>query len=87
MRADSVFFIREHAVWFINMTNAAYTIVHELAHFCGDPWSRKDAHRYWVIEDFDAYGEPERPKVAKLPLNQRVRHADSYSRFAKAVGN
>lgn len=80
LRGDSIFFVREKIAFFANMNNGVKTIVHELAHFCGD--DRAD----WGIHDYGAYGEPETPKVAKLSLSERVRHADTYARFAGAAG-
>jgi hypothetical protein len=80
-RADSIFFVRENLAYFSDLDRGTKTIVHELAHFCGD-------HRTgWEIEDFGAYGEPEQTRVAKLSPWQRVRHADSYARFARAAGS
>ena len=79
LRADSIFFVRENMAFFAPINNAAGTIVHELSHFCGD------VRMGWRIEDFDAYGEPEIASVAKLPLIQRIRHADTYTRFARAA--
>lgn len=65
----------------IDLTRGTKTIVHEMAHFCGNERAK------WRIEDFSAYGEPETPKVSKLTLAQRVRHADTFARFAKACGS
>ncbi len=80
LRADSIFFVRENMSFFVPINNAAGTIVHELSHFCGD------VRMGWRIDDFGAYGEPEIANVAKLTLAQRVRHADTYTRFARAAG-
>jgi hypothetical protein len=81
LRGDTIYFVRENISYFTNQTKGVKTIVHELAHFCGNP--KAD----WSILDFDAYGEPDDPKVAKLTLAQRVRHADTYARFAKTAGS
>lgn len=80
LRGDSIFFVRENIAYFSNLDRGTATIVHELAHFCGD--ARVD----WEIHDYDAYGEPEDPRLAKLTLAQRIRHADTYARFAKSAG-
>lgn len=81
LRGDSIFFVRENIAYFTNLTKGTKTIVHELAHFCGNE------QEGWRIEDFDAYGEPETPRVSKLTLAQRVRHADTYARFAQTCGS
>ncbi|HQU85942.1 MAG TPA: peptidoglycan-binding protein [Pyrinomonadaceae bacterium] len=81
LRGDSIFFVRENMGFFLNMRNGVGTIIHELAHFCGDERAG------WRIEDFGAYGEPENPRVARLNLAQLVRHADTYARFAMAAGS
>lgn len=80
-RTDSIHIVRENIIHFADMRNAAFILVHELAHFCGDP------PQNWDIVDFGAYGEPETPAVARLTIQQRVRHADSYSGFARAAGS
>lgn len=80
LRGDSIFFVRENIAYFANMNNGVGTIIHELAHFCGDERTG------WRIDDFGAYGEPEKPRVARLTLAQRVRHADTYAYFAIAAG-
>ncbi|MEO8073078.1 MAG: peptidoglycan-binding protein [Acidobacteriota bacterium] len=81
LRGDSIFFVRENIIYFTNMDKGVKTIVHEMAHFCGD------VRIGWEIDDFDAYGEPEDARVTKLNSSQRVRHADTYARFARAAGN
>lgn len=80
-RADSIFFVRQNISYFSNLDNGTKTIVHELAHFCGD------YRTGWDIDDFGAYGEPEAPRVARLSPWQRTHHADSYARFARAAGS
>lgn len=79
-RADSIYFVRQNIAYFYDQDKGTKTIVHELAHFCGD-------YRIgWDIDDFGAYGEPEVPRVARLSPWERVHHADSYARFARAAG-
>ena len=80
LRADTIFFIRENIAYFAKYPQGIKTIVHELAHFCGDE------RIGWAIRDFDAYGEPDAPTMARLSLEKRVRHADTYARFAQAAG-
>jgi hypothetical protein len=81
LRGDTIFFVRENIIYFADLNKGTKTIVHELAHFCGEVRSN------WEIDDFDAYGEPETPRVSRLTLAQRVRHADTYARFAKTAGS
>jgi len=79
-RVDSIYFVRQNIAYFYDQDKGIKTIVHELAHFCGD-------YRIgWDIDDFGAYGEPEVPRVARLSPWERVHHADSYARFARAAG-
>jgi len=80
LRADTIFFVRENIAYFAKYPQSIKTIVHEMAHFCGDE------RVGWAILDFDAYGEPDAPAMARLKLEQRVRHADTYARFAQAAG-
>lgn len=80
-RADSIYIVRENIAYYSNLDKGTKTIVHELAHFCGD------YRRGWNIVDFGAYGEPEKPRVARLTPWQRIQHADSYARFARAAGS
>jgi hypothetical protein len=80
-RADSIFFVRQNIAYFYDQDKGTKTIVHELAHFCGD------YRMGWDIEDFGAYGEPEEARVKRLSPWERVHHADSYARFARAAGS
>lgn len=80
-RADSIFFVRQNISYFSDLDRGTKTIVHELAHFCGD------YRTGWDIDDFGAYGEPENPRVARLTPWQRTHHADSYARFARTAGS
>lgn len=79
-RVDSIYFVRQNIAYFSDQDKGTKTIVHELAHFCGD------YRMGWDIDDFGAYGEPEVPRVARLSPWERVHHADSYARFARAAG-
>lgn len=79
-RADRIYFVRENIAYFMDLDRGVRTIVREMAHFCGD------ARTGWAIHDFSAYGEPETFDVSRLTMAERVRHADTYARFARTCG-